>query len=301
MTTSLPRLFGAALALALSLPVHAATPPDSALLEELRNLTQQSRERRAADRWLQRALDDLIAKYDYPWQRTLLFEDFADGDFNHNPTWQVTEGRFEVIRGQGLSSRLTPNSPANQGTHAGSNNPQVSPEAAVAGLIAGALFGNKGQQPAAPEPAPAPSPVLSGPHQIQLKAKVTNAFALTLAFRLDSTQEGAFELALLQSERGSYGYRLLVDSHRRGGVELQRIRGGRGAIVESQPLPLAINDGRLHDLIWRQDRDGTVSVLLDDKRVFEVRDRAFRDPYPWLQLRHTAGDLSVRSVRIDGT
>ena len=65
-------------------------------LEELRTLVEKSRRERAADRWLQNALEDLLAKHDSPWQREVLYDDFADGDFNRNPTWQVMRGQFQV-------------------------------------------------------------------------------------------------------------------------------------------------------------------------------------------------------------
>jgi len=71
------------------------------------------------------------------------------------------------------------------------------------------------------------------------------------------------------------------------------------AIVENQKLTINIIDNRLHDLAWRQDQEGTVTVLLDEKPVIEVRDRAFRDDYPWLQIEHQAGELTLRSVRVD--
>ena len=72
----------------------AAKDQESALIDELRTLVQKSREQRAADRWLQRALDDLVAKYDWPWQRELMYEDFSDGDYTRNPVWQVVQGDF---------------------------------------------------------------------------------------------------------------------------------------------------------------------------------------------------------------
>jgi len=297
-----PPLMTALLITSLMLPatlVTAAPDQDAALLDELRTITQKSREQQAADRWLQRALDDLIAKYDWPWQRKLTYEDFSDGDYTRNPTWQVTQGDFQVINNQGLSSSIKRNEKKINDAPA----PSKSPEDSLGSLVLGALLDkaldNK-QADKKKSSTPSSTSTYTGPNQIRLKANVTNAFAVTLAVRTNQDDPSQFDVALLQSKKGLYGYRLRIDTDTNGFIELERIRNGRGAIVDSQKLPMNINDGRLHDLAWRQDQEGTVTVLLDEKPVIEVRDRAFRDNYPWLQIEHQAGELTIRSVRVDG-
>jgi hypothetical protein len=265
-------------------------------MDELRELVEKSRRERAADRWLQGALEDLLAKYDSPWQREILFEDFRDGDYTSNPSWQVLQGRFQVVRGQGLYAVAEDTATA---VPTG-NDPQQSPTEALSGLIVGALLDKAlGTGPSSQAPAEATATV-GGPAEIRLRAGVSNAFAIDLGFRHAADRDAGFELALLQSEAGSYGYRLRLQSGARPVVELQRIRGGRGAIVETREFGQNYADGQLHELGWRQTPDGTVRVSIDGKVLFSVRDRAFRDPYPWLYLRLDQGELTVRSLRISG-
>lgn len=298
----LPPLMSALLIASLMLPatqVTAAKDQDAALLDELRTLTQKSREQQAADRWLQRALDDLIAKYDWPWQRELMYEDFSDGDYTSYPAWQVVQGDFQVINNQGLSSSIKRNEQKSSDAPA----PSKSPEDSLGSFVLGALLDkalDKDKTDKKKSTTPSSTDTYTGPNQIRVKANVSNAFAVTLAVRTNQDDPSQFDIALLQSEKGLYGYRLRIDTNANGFIELERIRNGRGAIVDSQKLPMNINDDRLHDLAWRQDRDGTVTVLLDEKPVIEVRDRAFHDDYPWLQIEHQAGELTIRSVRIDG-
>jgi len=283
--------------------LQAAGNENTQLLEDLRKLAQEARQKNAADRWLLRSLDDLVAEYDRPWQRAILFEDFADGDFTRNPSWQVLAGDFRILRGQGLTSSV--DSYRNSQQTPPGNTAQQSPEAALSGLIVGALLNqalgpsdsSTGTLPAQPPERDANA---GGPNRIRLKADVTNAFAMTTTVRTGANQNTRFELSLLQSTQGNYGYRLYLDTGARGFIELQRIRGGRGAIVENRPLNIALNDGRFHDISWEQRPDGTVSVKIDETEIFSVRDKAFRDGYPWLVLEHQSGDLSVRSVRVDG-
>jgi len=279
--------------------ITAAPDQDTALLDELRTITQKSREQQAADRWLQRSLDDLIAKYDWPWQRKLMYEDFSDGDYTRNPAWKITQGDFKVVNNQGLSSSIKRNEPKRNDEPA----PSKSPEDSLSSLVLGALLDkalNNKKSDKKISSAPSSTDTYTGPNKIRLKANITNAFAITLAVRTNQDDPSQFDIALLQSEKGLYGYRLRIDTNTSGFIELERIRNGRGAIVDSQKLPININDNRLHDLAWRQDQDGAVTVLLDDKPVIDVRDRAFRDNYPWLQIEHQAGELIIRSIRIDG-
>lgn len=267
----------------------AAAGENAQLLDELRGIVEKSRQERAADRWLQRALEDLLAKHDDPWQQDVLYEDFRDGDYTRNPSWQVLSGDFRVVRGQGLvgSAKAAATDAA----------PQSASEA-LSGLIVGALLdqalGTKSEQTTSEGPAAG----AGGPAEIRVAAGAGNAFALDIAFRAASDSD--FAIALLQSEAGRYGYRLHVTAGARGGVELQRVRRGNGAIVESRALNQPIDDGRLHELRWQQRGDGTVSVALDGQTLLEVRDRAFRDPYPWLTLRIDRGELTVRSLRVGG-
>ena len=281
---------------------------EQALLEELRALAQKSREQRAADRWLQRALDDLVARYDRPWTRTLLFDDFRDGDFTRKPAWQLIEGRFTVQRSRGL---VAWDRPVDTASDAGRNDDATQGPADPADLGA-ALVGALLEQALGPTSREAQDDgrpaveqdrlrLASGPDRLRIKAGATNAFALTATLRASSEPPTRLAIALLQDTRGRYGYRLIVETGKRGFVELQRIRRGRGAVVESQPLKGRLGDGALHDLIWQQRPDGTVSVAIDETVLFTVRDRAFRDGYPWLELQHDSGDLEIRSIRVEGT
>ncbi len=294
----------------LPVSVTFAASRDQGLLEELRTLTQKSREQRAADRWLQRALDDLVARYDRPWTRTLLFDDFRDGDYTRKPAWKRLEGRFEVQRGRGLVAwDPGPDTVTEAPRHSDNGDTSSSSDPADLGVaLVGALLEQalgpasrdtreRQREDDATEPRREPK----GPNRLRIKAGTTNAFSLATTLRASSTPVTHLEIALLQDTRGRYGYRLIVETGKRGFIELQRLRRGRAAVVENQALAGRLGDGRLHDLVWQQRPDGTVSLMLDETLLFRVRDHAFRDGYPWLELRHDSGDIEIRSIRVEGT
>lgn len=284
-----------ALALCLTpMAVPAADADTQALIDELRVLSDKAREQRAADRWLQRALDDLVARHDWPWRKELVVDDFSDGDYQNNPGWQVLDGRFWVSRGRGLRSRIEAGRAAD-----GNGGQPPSMEEAVIGALLQQAFGTGDREQHQTEPAPA---VTSAANAIRLDAAITNAFAVDTEFSLETPDgTGRFALALLQGDTGRYGYRLRVQTGPDGFIELERVRAGRGAIVEHAKLTEDPGDGARHRLAWRQAVNGQVTVELDGQALIGVRDKAFRDGYQQLVLTHNAGDLSLHSVRISGT
>lgn len=275
---------------------HAQAADDPALrqlVDELRQLSEKSRRERAADRWLQQALEDLVARYDWPWQQELVFDDFRDGDFEHNPHWEVRSGRFWVVPNRGLRARAEASSIATT-----PDNPTEKPrigQILLGALLDEALKDNKGS-------SSAPRVDSSGPAEILLRQPISNAFAISAEFSLETPDgAGRFALSLLQAGSTHYGYRLRVQTGPQGFVELERIRGGRTSVVDSAPLPQDLGDGASHALDWRQRPDGQVEVSLDGTPLFSVRDKAFRDPYQELILSLWSGDLTLRSLRVDGT
>lgn len=288
-----PAWFAVAALCAISLfnPAQAAPDPErQRLVDELRSLSDKSRQQRAADHWLQQALEDLVVRYDWPWRRRILFDDFRDGDYERNPRWEVQRGRFWVDVKRGLRSRPAPQPGEQQPAKEGE-------EADIGRLILGALLEqalNDGQQSS--------SPLSSGPSEILHRTAISNAFALETRFSLDKAGGPArFALSLLQAGSGLYGYRLRIQTGPRGFVELERVRGGRSSVVGSAALTRDPGDGKLHELSWRQRPDGQASVVLDGQTLFSLRDKAFRDPYHQLLLTHWAGDLTLRWMRLSGT
>lgn len=274
---------------------HAADGDKQTLIDELRQLSEQSREQRSADRWLQQALDDLVTRYDWPWRKDVVFDNFADGDFEQLPRWQTINGRFWVARGNGLRSRVE----ASSAPPSARADQQPSLEEAVIGALLQQALGDKGRQNSHSSPSP---PSIAEPNEILLRAPITNAFAIEAEFTLKAPDgNGRFALALLQGDNGRYGYRLRLLSGHDGFAVLERVSADRFTVVKKISLPLDIGDNLRHRLAWRQTPHGDVTMELDAQPLFTMRDKVFRDGYQQLVLSLWTGDLTLHSIRISGT
>lgn len=296
---------------ALCMPLQAQAD-ESALIQELKALTSKSKQQNAADRWLQRALESLVAKYDNPWTRQLLEEDFSDGDYTQAPSWQAVSGRFRVDATLGLISRVqhpAGQTPTSQTARSNITPPASTPKnddltsALLGALLQGAL-GEKpsGTHPSKPTPASTPRSAVT-PAKIRLPLAISNAFDLESDFSLHAGPSEAYELeySLFQDRREQWGYRLHLVIDQRANIELQRVRRGRTEVVSSAALPSGLVNGAPHTLTWRQAPAGLVQVMLDGNPLFEVQDKAFRDGYKAISFINLSGDIALRRLAIKGT
>ncbi len=273
------------------------------LVDELRSLAEKSREQRAADRWLQQSLEDLVAKFDRPWRRELLFDDFSDGNFSSDPEWTVVSGRFWVDASLGLRSRVQPRKVARPEEPAGERSRDSKKD--VGGAIFEALLDQalKREEPAQGRSRSEEDAAGKGPARIRLRGEITNAFSLELAFSVHNEPgvEGHFEVALFQEQAGDYGYVLALRTGEGGLMDLYRVRRGQRELVNSSRLKADPGSGERNELVWRQAANGQVEVLMNGEEIMNLSDRAFRDDYRWLELVNQSGEIGVRRVKILGT
>lgn len=256
------------------------------LIERLKLLIDRAERDRAADpRFLQDLRRELLT-FDRPWQAELIRDDFRDRDYTSNPAWTVASGRFYIDYSGGLRSRVTPREPTPPSGQSQS------------GDLAGALLGTILQQ--AMGPGESASDRL-GPDRAEafIERRITNAFAVRVALA-SSLTPGRLELGVYQGKDRSAGYRLAYNPGGTPSVELLATSLRGTSIIELYDQPLALEDGRSHFLEWTRHPSGQMAVTLDEKTLFEVSDRRFRDPFDGVTLVNAGGDFSLREIAVYG-
>jgi hypothetical protein len=278
-------------------------PELQGLVDELRSLAEKSRDQRAADRWLQQALEDLVSKYDWPWRKKLFSEDFSDGDFTTDPEWRVVSGRFWIDASLGLRSRVEPQRggrPDDSSQTQSSDSNQDLGRALLGTLLNEALK-QEGSREDKSQTRREPS--REGPARIKVASEITNAFFIQIMFSIhnEPSVPGHFEFALHQDQSGGFGYKMAIHTGQGGMMDLYRLRRGYAELVYSSRMKADPGDGKRHELVWRQAGNGQIEVFMDGKETMNLRDRAFRDGYKWLELSNLSGELGVRKLKILGT
>lgn len=267
------------------------------IVNDLNKLVDDAERSRAADPRFLRDLRDLARRYDRPWQRIILSDDFSDGDFTQNPVWSVSQGKFFIERGYGLRGSGAASSSESS---SGGQQPKRSEDVAVqlfGAILNQALGGgqsgnsaNSGQQSATTDKRAV----------ISTATRITNAFAMRLQFT-SWKNEGQLEIGPYQGESRAAGYRLVYRSGGTPSLELRRTSGQGSSVLGTARATLRLEDQKPHQIEWTRDSFGKMVVRVDGKDVLQADDRGYRDPFDGFQLINAGGDYILSRITIEGT
>lgn len=259
------------------------------LLKDLKKLVDEAEQARAADRLFLRDLRDLMARYENPWTKRALFDDFMDGELAKNPSWKTVSGEFWVERGYGLRSKSV------AATGGSTSSGKMSKEELAISILGAVLQGkNKGSNQTQAKATPA------GPAVLTTRATISNAFALNTEFS-SWKGEGDFAFAVTQGASGA-GYRLVYtpkQSGRSAQLDLVRKTSRGEGVINSHSID-ALEDQKTHALAWTRDKLGNMTVSLDGKQVMSARDSGFRDAFDGAAIINAGADVIVKSFEVLG-
>ncbi len=261
------------------------------LKDQLNNMIDKAERDRAADPTFLRDLRDLANSFDRPSMVSVLADDFADGDFSHNPSWTVAAGRYWIEKDWGLRNALeeTKATTSNSSSDSGSNDAVAQIFGNILKQALGGRVKNSDQQAA--------------PEKTQTTAIYT-AVAIGNAFRIELdisswVNQGGFILGPYQGDGRDRGYRLIYRVN--GAIELA-VKSRNGLrVIASKPGPFILEDSKLHTVEWLRENDGMMQISLDDKLLIEHRDLSFRDPFTGFGMATNGGDFIVKRVSISAT
>lgn len=290
--------------MAVFAPVQAQSddPRLDALIDELNTLLERGERDRLIDPWFLRDLRAALDRYDWPWRRELLFDDFSGQGPGPDAPWRVTRGEMLLDWRHGLRSVVESVASAPQDADRDDRARQGDAAQQLLGaILQQALRPRNGDAEA--DTAPAKNDVAAA----QAVTPITNAFAIAVEFSMRPLARGradGFEFGPYQGADARAGYRLsyAVDAEGTGGEFRLLSLSPRGGVatLETGRETVGLVDGAPHRLVWTRDREGSMTVSMDDREILRVRDRGFRDPFDGLVLVNRGGDLALRSIRIEG-
>jgi len=223
-----------------------------------------------------------------PSPRTVLRDDFSDGNYRRNPSWQVLSGDFEVDR-NGLRS-VVETQPATDRAMRGLNSDR--PEE-IGLAVLGMILEQRNNTRQEENPAPAE------PARIFADTSIDNAFRVELDLA-SRQQPGRLELGVFQGNRPQgTGYRLVYSADPQPGFGLIRRVSGRTETVARHEGRLELEDGRFHRIVWSRDESGTMQVRVDDRPLLRVEDNGLRDPFQGFVLENQGGDYTLGQITIE--
>lgn len=260
------------------------------LIDELGGLIDKADQARAADPRFLGDLRDLVRRYDRPWRKLLLADDFGDGDFTANPPWQVTAGSSNIEAGWGLRSFVEPRARA----PAPSQKKESGRDAAML-LLQGILKkATREKTTDAAHQAPA-EPAVGAIHTA---VATTAGFSMTV--ELTSWKSpGRLELGPYQGAGRDGGYRLIYVPGKV--LTLARVGARGSSVVDTTKQPVSLEDKQTHRLEWGRHADGAMTVSLDGAEVISTSDRGVRGGFDGVLMVNRGGDFLVKRIAFHGT
>jgi len=271
-------------------PAQPGTGPAQELVDELNRLIDSAAAARAADPAFIRDLRDLARRFDWPWRKRILFDDFSDGDVTANPAWTLGGAPVTVDRYEGLRSRVALAAASTSQTQ------QQKPSEEMAVQLLGQLLrkGNRDNQTTAPAPVAPKESILA------TSAATANQFAVQADIVFVDAANGYFEMGVIQGTDG-LGYRVGIrPGAQDAAVEILRV-GTRGSgVVDGARVAAATWGARPPSqpktVLFTRDDAGTMQVSINGTVVLSAADRAFRERFDGFILRNGGGDYIVKSI-----
>ncbi len=289
-------LLGAAVVWAMAPPAAAQSQRSESvqkLVDELRGIVARGEERRLADPRFLEELKALAGKYDWPWRRVVFRERFRDGDYSHDPSWSVAEGRFWVDSQLGLRSRVEPYTLK-----------QPRRESQQQSDSASDLLGTVLREMTRPrnggDREQSRQRVRSRPAEIFTRQAIGGAFAIRLRLRTISDLPARIEFGPYQGDRRKEGYRLVYNNRDGSGAvfELVRMQSWGSSVIFALDGAPRLDDGHTHRILWTRDRAGNMKVRLDDKPLLSAADRGLSGEFQGLTIVNGSGDYGIGAVSV---
>jgi hypothetical protein len=274
------------------------------LLDNLRKLTDQAEQSRAADpaflddlRKLTNAYQDRYS-YAAQWPVRLIHDDFHDGNYTRNPAWTVVAGTWQVITKGNTSALHNAVSKAEAAAAPSAPGPATTQD--VLTNVFGAIVGQQSGRGTPTQPPTTPvHPTPESSASILLPVAITNAFAARLEFT-SRDPGGRFDFGPYVGQHGDTSYRVTYAPAAESGLVLSRVTNHGTQLLGSSNGRVGLEDDKPHVIDWRRDQAGKMTVALDGEQVIEATDTDIRKPFDGLTMINGGGAYWIHTIAVNG-
>lgn len=264
--------------------VHPRTAPqaDPAVIQlkrmvrELRALVRRGKNANAADRWFLRELRRLARKYDQPLYRILFRDDFRDGNYSRSPVWVVTEGSFQVSQQHALTSLTVHAAPEKKRSFKDALRDKLRRQ-----------LGREDKRPPA---------MIASTSAIYSSVSVPAAFEIRYQL-VPHRVQGRAVMHLYQGRNRHSGFRLVYRPREgRWLLRYYNSKGRRDVLASGTYNPHVVIN-KPHEVHWKRDRKGVMTVSVNGISVISVRDGRI-SAFSGIEYKNHNGEFALHWITI---
>jgi hypothetical protein len=270
-------------------PVFAKRGGVDALIGELDSLIDKGEKSKLATPEFIKDAKKILKKYRPAVQQKLLIDTFSDGNYTHNPTWNILQGEFRIDGHGSLFSSIGNSSNSLQMQKGG-----LVPKKSIQNKEFGQLKGL--MQVLSGEGKTAKSKKNIKRYVIHTSVQTPNSFDLALNFRA-GRDKGQAEVGIYLDNPQKQGYRLLLsaDPMVNQSISLVRYKQGSSRVLRGAG-GLYLGNGLTHQIRWQRLESGLMNVWIDGIKMLKVKDSSFWNGFSGLVLANDSGEFAFDNV-----
>lgn len=270
------------------------------VLEELRQIVAEGRATKAAKPAFLNKLEKIVQRAGGTLAEPLLLETFRDGDFDRNPTWTVLSGNFHVdasgalFSSQGGAADTLP-------METGGMKPEEKADSDVKVMMG--IVGMLARQVTPPGGesglGKGRGAVEAGTAVIHVAVATDNAFQVRFTVRLDG-DHGEAGLGLFMGQDVGSGYQIMVnaDPNRNKTMEIIRYNDNHQRLTVAMYPGNGLGDGLSHEIFWKRDDNGNMTVSLDGHSLLQARDLSISGGFDGLALINRNSEVAFDNIEL---
>ncbi|MBF0445461.1 MAG: hypothetical protein HQL68_07710 [Magnetococcales bacterium] len=270
-------------------PLFAQRGGVDALISELDALLKKSEKSKMVTPEFLTDAKKILKKYRPVVQQKLLIDTFSDGNYTHNPTWEVLQGKFR-IDGHGSLFSIVGNSDVTLQMQKGGLVPKKSLQNNEYGQLKGLM------QVLSGEGKTAKSQKSVKRYVIHTAVQTPNSFDFALNFRA-GIDKGQAEVGLYIDSPQKKGYRLLLsaDPMVSQSISLVRYEQGSSRVLRGAG-GVYLGNGLTHQIRWQRLESGLMNVWIDGIKMLQVKDPSFWNGFSGIVLANEQGEFAFDNV-----